>query len=131
PKRLWSDGGRGGIPPSTPVTMQSFVKLARTLGPAVVNVSTVTVSSDSGGGAGKPRGRGQGTGFVIERTGYILTNNHVVDNTEEIRVRLSDEREFIAHLVGRDERTDTAVIKIAAPADLAVAPLGDSDRVEI
>jgi serine protease Do len=131
PKHLWSEGGKGGIAPAAPFTTQSFVKLAKSLGPAVVNISTVTVSGKPGEGETRPRGRGQGTGFVIEKSGYILTNNHVVENTEEIRVRLSDEREFIAHLVGRDERTDIAVIKIAPPSDIAVAPLGDSDKLEI
>src|SRR5438270_431783 len=85
PPKLWTDGGRGGIAANSPVTMQSFVKLARSLGPAVVNISTVQ-GGDPAVAPGHPRTRGQGTGFVIEKTGYILTNNHVVDGAEEIKV---------------------------------------------
>jgi serine protease Do len=79
---------------------------------------------------GRPRGRGQGTGFVIQKSGYILTNTHVVDSAEDIRVRLADEREVSARLVGKDERTDIALLKVEA-GDLAVAPLGNSDEVQI
>jgi serine protease Do len=128
PARLWTEGHSGGISPTAPFSLQSFVKLSRTLGPAVVNISTLQGGGEDGTG---PHAKGQGTGFVIEKSGIILTNNHVVERAEEIRVRLSDEREFPAHLLGRDVLTDIAVLKIDVASDLAVCPLGDSDKLQI
>src|SRR5207244_2023674 len=78
-----------------------------------------------------PRGKGQGTGFVVHRTGYILTNCHVIEGADDIRVRLADDRELSARLIGKDERTDIALLKIEAGSELSVAPLGNSDGVQI
>jgi len=75
--------------------------------------------------------RSLGSGFIIDREGYIITNNHVVEGATEIRVRLSTEKEFEAEVVGRDQKTDLALIKIKSFQDLPVEELGDSDRVEI
>lgn len=74
--------------------------------------------------------RGQGSGFVIDREGHILTNNHVVSNAEVVKVRLYDDREFIAEIVGVDPRSDVAVIKIDAP-NLEPVKLGDSDDMAV
>jgi len=74
--------------------------------------------------------RGQGSGVIVDRNGYILTNNHVVGGADKIRVRLSDKRQFDAKLVGRDERSDVAVIKIEAD-NLPVASTGDSDALRV
>src|SRR5919106_4202657 len=63
--------------------------------------------------------------------GYILTNNHVVENAREITVRLSDARKFTATLVGRDPKTDLAVLKIDSPNPLPVAEMGDSDHLKV
>jgi serine protease Do len=130
---LWSEGSTKGLPANAPINLQSFVRLARTLGPAVVNVVAIQTGDDGPGAGDKPRGhgRGQGTGFVIQKSGYILTNAHVVEGADDIRVRLVDERELSARLIGRDERTDIALLKIDAGGDLAVAPLGNSDDVQI
>jgi serine protease Do len=73
---------------------------------------------------------GQGSGIIIRPDGYILTNNHVVDGTDTITVRLKDGREFGAKVIGTDPRTDVAVIKIDGK-DLPVARLGDSDKVRV
>ncbi len=73
---------------------------------------------------------GLGSGVIIDREGYILTNEHVVDSADTIRVRLSDGREFKAKIMGKDERSDLAVIKIEAH-NLPVAELGDSDQLKI
>ena len=75
--------------------------------------------------------RSLGSGFIIDREGYIITNNHVVEGASEIRVRLSTDKEFEADLVGRDSKTDLALIKIKSFQDLPVEELGDSDKLEI
>jgi Do/DeqQ family serine protease len=75
--------------------------------------------------------RAAGSGVVVDPRGYILTNNHVIENAQDITVRLSDARKFTAKLVGRDPKTDLAVLKIDAPGALPVAELGDSDRLRI
>ncbi|MFA6281206.1 MAG: Do family serine endopeptidase [Candidatus Omnitrophota bacterium] len=73
---------------------------------------------------------GLGSGVVIDKNGYILTNEHVVSGATEIKVKLSDGREFDAQVIGSDKRTDLAVIKINA-ANLPVAKFGDSDNARI
>ena len=75
--------------------------------------------------------RGLGTGFVIDKDGFILTNNHVVEDADDIKVRLGDDREFKAEIVGRDPKTDLALIKIDGKGSLAAISLGDSDKLEV
>src|SRR5438876_695211 len=83
-----------------------------------------------------PRGRGshpvqsEGSGFIVRPDGYIFTNFHVVEAADKIDVKLKDGREFPAKVVGTDEKTDVAVIKIEAK-DLPVVQLGDSDAVRV
>src|SRR5580692_8785671 len=72
---------------------------------------------------------GIGSGFIISPDGYILTNTHVVNNASKITVKMTDRREFDAKVVGMDERTDVAVIKIVAKGDLPVVKLGDSNKL--
>ena len=74
--------------------------------------------------------QGSGTGFIVSPDGYILTNNHVVENADKVIVRLLDRREFTAKVVGTDPNTDVAVLKIDATG-LAPASLGDSDRERV
>ncbi|MCW9089233.1 MAG: DegQ family serine endoprotease [Gammaproteobacteria bacterium] len=74
--------------------------------------------------------RSLGSGFIIDRDGYILTNNHVVEGAEEIVVRLSDRREVVAELVGADQRSDIALLKIDA-ADLPVVQVGNSKELKV
>ena len=76
-------------------------------------------------------GQSLGSGFIIKKDGLILTNNHVVEKAEKIFVRLSDEREFEAKVIGRDPKTDIALIKIQSPKDLPTVRLGDSDRLDV
>jgi serine protease Do len=76
------------------------------------------------------RGR-VGSGFIIHKDGYIVTNNHVVEDAIEIKVSLSNLEEFAAEVVGRDSQTELALLKIEAAQDLPVAPLGDSDELRV
>ncbi len=79
---------------------------------------------------GMPRQQGVGSGVITTRDGYILTNNHVVDGAEEVKVALQDGREFTAKVIGTDPKTDIAVIKVDAK-DLPVVTIADSDTVEV
>ena len=81
-----------------------------------------------------PRGfkqQGLGSGFVISRDGYILTNNHVVENADQIKVKLLDGKEYTGKVVGLDPKTDLAVIKIDGASDLHPLPLGNSDNLKV
>lgn len=73
--------------------------------------------------------KGIGSGVVVSEQGYILTNYHVVEGASEIEVRLSDDRQFAADIVGTDSLSDVAVIKIRAPENLPVIYIGDSDSI--
>ncbi|HEY3809595.1 MAG TPA: DegQ family serine endoprotease [Steroidobacteraceae bacterium] len=138
--------------------LPDFADLVSQVGPAVVNVQVVERpqgnNSDSGDDDdqddpfgdffrhfGIPRGaipqqprnfapvRGIGSGFIISADGYILTNAHVVANASKITVKLTDRREFDGKVIGVDERTDVAVIKIAAKGNLPVVRIGDSSKL--
>lgn len=74
---------------------------------------------------------GLGTGFIVDKTGYIITNNHVVENADKIKVVLKDEREFNAEIIGRDPQTDLALIKVDAKGDLPTVPLGRSAELKV
>jgi len=76
------------------------------------------------------RQHGLGSGVIVTKDGYILTNNHVVDGASEVKITLTDGREFTAKVIGRDPRSDIAVVKVAA-GNLPVVPLADSDKVEV
>jgi serine protease Do len=82
-----------------------------------------------GGPPREQRERGLGSGVIVSADGYILTNNHVVENASEIRVSLSDRREMKAKIVGTDPRTDIAVLKVEEK-DLPALPIGDSTKVK-
>jgi serine protease Do len=77
----------------------------------------------------RPRGVSQGTGFIISSDGYVLTNRHVVDGADTVRIRLADRREFTARVVGSDEQSDVALLKIAA-TNLPTLRIGDSKTLK-
>jgi serine protease Do len=119
----------------------AFVRVAEAVQPAVVFIEA---ESRSGAQAhpelpapfdrffeapDQPR-RGTGSGFIISPDGYIITNNHVVDGFDRFEVRLFDDRQFSATVVGRDPDTDVAVIKIDAD-DLPAVSFGDSDSLRV
>ncbi len=72
-----------------------------------------------------------GSGFIINKGGFILTNDHVVEDAQQIVVTLKDGRQFRARIIGRDTKTDVALLKIDSRSDLPVAPLGNSDGVRV
>ena len=151
--------GDAGSPESRPSSggLPDFVSLAKKMKPLVVNISTTQVSEGRGGGqefgspfgdddqfndfwkrffgGPQPRGpqrqRSLGSGFIIDGDGSILTNNHVVENASKIVVKLSDDQEYEAKVIGRDAKTDIAVIKINAKSSLPAANFGDSDKLEV
>lgn len=77
----------------------------------------------------RPRGVSQGTGFIISGDGYVLTNHHVIDGADTVRIRLADRREFTAKVVGSDEQSDVALLKIAATG-LPSLRIGDSKTLK-
>src|SRR5437588_474705 len=135
--------------------LPDFSALVDRYGPAVVNVEVVEKAQAGAGGlqlspndpfydffrrfgipapgegqrGNVPPARGAGSGFIINSDGYILTNTHVVANADEVTVRLTDRREFPAKVIGADERTDVAVIKINA-SNLPIVKLGDPARIK-
>ena len=86
---------------------------------------------DHGRRSGQHRMQGMGSGFIIDKDGYIVTNDHVVRGAEKILVTLKDEEQYEATLIGRDRKTDLALIKIEADRDLPFVPFGDSDAVRV
>jgi serine protease Do len=72
-----------------------------------------------------------GSGFIIDAGGYIITNNHVIDEADEITVRLSDNTKLKATIVGRDKKTDLALLKVKSDKPLPFVPLGDSDKARV
>jgi serine protease Do len=72
-----------------------------------------------------------GSGFIIDASGYIITNNHVVDEAEEISITLPDKSKYKAKIIGRDKKTDLALLKVDAKKDLPFVPMGDSDSMRV
>jgi serine protease Do len=79
---------------------------------------------------GEPDRMGAGSGFIYDKEGYILTNHHVIDGADEIIIRMADRREFEAELIGSDESSDIAVLKIETDKDLPFLRLGESESVK-
>lgn len=137
---------------------ESFSQLAEKTSPAVVNIRTVKTIKGGGRvfrqfkkgpfGEDDPmrdffdrffgedqqrnfKQRSLGSGFVIGQEGYIVTNNHVIENADKIEVILKNEKEFDAKIVGRDPNTDLALIKINSNRDLPILQFGDSDSLKV
>ena len=88
--------------------------------------------SDGGPQNGPPQGGGLGSGFIVDASGLVVTNNHVVGNATNVTVQLSDGREFPGRVLGRDPQTDIAVVRIEAPGTAFKAiSWGDSDRTRV
>jgi serine protease Do len=159
PSRAVNMGESATSDPRIANQLPDFVALSKKLRPVVVNISSTQVSESRGQqgpqefgspfgeedpfndfwrrffGGPMPRGpqrqRSLGSGFIIDGDGSILTNNHVVENAQKIVVKLDDEQEYEAKVIGRDPKTDIAVIKIEAKTKLTSANFGDSDGLEV
>lgn len=144
---------QGAAPVSVGAALPDFTGLVERYGPAVVNVAVIEKAQQTSrsvppgmspndpfyeffrrfGGGQMPRNeapaRGEGSGFIVSSDGYILTNAHVVKGASEVTVKTTDRREYNAKVIGIDERTDVAVIKIDAK-DLPVVRLGDPSKLK-
>lgn len=134
------------VPKDILAAQQAFISLAQGVTPCVVNIATISKKKlvqpffqfspffDDLFGGQQPRYRRDtslGSGFIINRDGYILTNDHVVRDAETIKVKLSNENVYTGRVVGADSKTDIAVIKIDSKEQLPVAVLGDSDKLRV
>ncbi len=131
------------VPSDILASQKAFSTVARKVTPCVVNISTISkkklvqpffemnpLFEDFFGAPQYRRDKSLGSGFIISSDGYIVTNDHVVRDAETIQVKLSNDKVYDARVVGRDQKTDIAVIKIHA-SDLPTAVLGDSDKLEV
>ncbi|MGA7828737.1 MAG: DegQ family serine endoprotease [Geobacteraceae bacterium] len=134
------------VPKNILATQQAFTTLVKQVTPSVVNISTISKKKlvqplfqfspffhDFFDGD-QPRYRRDaslGSGFIINRDGYILTNDHVVRDAETIKVKLSNDTVYTGKIVGGDPKTDIAVIKIDSKEPLPVAVLGDSSKLQV
>lgn len=108
-----------------------IVKAVKKLDPSVVNIDTVgAVKGTDDAGVEAREVRGKGSGVILTSDGYIVTNEHVIEGADRVRVTLSDGRWFYAHLVGMDKATDLAVVRVDV-ANLTAADFGDSDRLQV
>jgi serine protease Do len=131
------DLGRGAIS-SPEIDLPSLAPLVERISPAVVSLSVLASAKVPPGherffGRRKaPQQERGGSGFIVDRSGLVVTNDHVVDGASAISVRLADGRRFDADLVGRDMPTDLALVRIREPpADLPVERLGSSDKLHV
>lgn len=146
-------------PPLQSFGPDSFVNVVEIIKPAVVNISTTQVIKGRKGLGPFPFGQqnpfkdffgedfwekyfGQmpkrefkthslGSGFLIDKEGYILTNNHVIADAQDIKVKLDNGKEFDGEVIGTDSKTDIALIKIKATEELPVVKLGDSEAIKV
>lgn len=125
---LWTDGTTGRYAPGDPLHFGAFAELAEAASPAVVSVNaSVGRRSLFGQGAGLS----QGSGFLVTAEGHIVTNHHVIEGSEGVRVQLDDGRQFPARVLGSDPQTDIALLRIEVEEPLPFLSLGDSSRVRV
>jgi serine protease Do len=126
---LWTNQARHK--PSAGAPASWLADLADRARPAVVHVRGL-VQEGADAGADSDSGKTSiGTGFIIHKAGFIVTNEHVVRDVVDLRVRLYDGRELPACVVGADAATDIALLKVEPPAPLPILPLGDSEAVRV
>ncbi|RJQ86900.1 MAG: Do family serine endopeptidase [Desulfobacteraceae bacterium] len=153
PIAAWSQNGE------VPMVPANFTQLAESARPGVVNIRTERTMKGGGrvfkhffgdpfGGGGRRhpfeeffgpfseppqefKQQSLGSGFLIDKEGYIVTNNHVIEGADQIKVRLANEKEYQATVVGRDPKTDLALIKVEGAKELNPLPLGDSEILKV
>lgn len=114
--------------PATVSDEQNNIDVYRAVSPGVAFIKTTSYEEDGYGGVS----RGSGSGSVIDANGYILTNDHVVEDAQKVTVNLGGDKVYTARVVGKDPDTDLAVIKIDAPREaLTVVPFGDSEQLVV
>jgi serine protease Do len=133
-------GGLAPVYAQARVSLPDFADLVEKVGPTVVAISTTSRNRNarmpfpfrapSPQGPDDPAPSGSGSGFLISADGFLLTNHHVVTGADEITVTLADKREFKGRLVGSDENTDVAVVKIEA-AGLPFLRAGEYDKLRV
>ena len=156
---IQASSAAGKRPAEGPFVPASFTDLAKQAGPAVVNIRTVKTVENGGQvfrhffGPGDPQNqspfdeffnrffgqndprefkqRSLGSGFILDEEGFIATNNHVIENADQIQVKLKNGDEYDAEIIGTDPNTDLALIKITAEKKLPYLELGDSDATDI
>jgi serine protease Do len=158
PKPFQPAPGAVSVGVETPLVPANFSELAERVRPGVVNIRVVKKVQNARMGMpnfrgnpfgdrnpfgdffgpfsdGTPPGgskqRGVGSGFVMSRDGYIITNNHVVEDADQIKVKFADGKEYEGKVVGRDAKTDLAVVEITGAADLKPLTLADSDDLKV
>ena len=112
---------------------KAFVAVARKVGPSVVHITatrTVHRRSSLFWGVRPRKAVGSGSGVIVDGSGIVVTNHHVVEGANELSVKLHDRREFQAKVLGTDPRSDVAVLKVEGE-DLPACALGDSDALEV
>ena len=133
PRRQMSGGGgRFGSQQLPPGLLEEFFgdQFAEQFGQQFGNQNQQQEGSDELQNSGEPVQRGTGSGVIVSPNGYIVTNNHVVQGSDELKVQLSDDREFEAKIIGTDPKSDLAVIKIETTG-LVPAKIGNSSIVEV
>lgn len=136
------------IPVSRTNGLPSFAELIKKLKPAVVNISTTNMIKRRSTPFSSPfedyfkkffdngpqrefKQKGLGTGFIISEDGYVVTNNHVVDKADDIEIILEDGEKYVAKIIGKDPKTDLALLKIESENSLPFVEFGDSESSEI
>ena len=109
-------------------TALSVEEIAKRVGPSIVGISCTQVIKSY---FGNQQSQSSGSGIIIDANGHIVTNYHVIDGATTIKVKLTSGNEYDAKVIGGDEKTDIAVIKITANEELHVAAIGNSDEVEV
>jgi serine protease Do len=133
--KLWRESSDASAAPELSRVNDLLAELAARLQRGLVHVRvqrTATPAKDDGprDEPAEPR-RSTGSGFIIDPSGLIVTNAHVIEGAGAIQVRLADGQRFQARTIGRDNRVDLALLKIDGAKDLAVLPLGDSNRLRV
>jgi S1-C subfamily serine protease len=132
--RVMPDGR--DVPALLEAWQSTVVRIQQMTGRAVVSVKTESQDKRAAQTGketpkGEPPFRGVGSGIIVDPRGFVLTNNHVIERADEIELTLADGQTFKGTVIGRDPKTDLAMVKVDTDVDLPVVVLGDSDTVQV